>query len=107
MAPKVATPWGGAVVVDEIELPQEAGGRTFASLVQLLDADGERLVRFAYTTDGRARRGPVTLRSSDVQRLYAALASHPELAAAIGDGAAAARRARPRAREPSRRASRG
>jgi hypothetical protein len=55
--------------------------------VQLLeDARGERLVRFAYATDGTARRGPVTLRARDLEKLRAALADTPELAAALGLG---------------------
>ena len=55
-------------------------GKRFASLVQLLeDGKGERLVRFAYATDGVARRGPVTLRLRDLERLRAALAKHPGL----------------------------
>jgi hypothetical protein len=53
--------------------------------VQLLENDrGERLVRFAYATTGTARRGPVTLRARDLERLRAALAEHAELAAALG-----------------------
>jgi hypothetical protein len=47
----------------------------------LLEAPrGERLVRFAYSTGGTARRGPVTLRLRDLERLRAALDEHPELA---------------------------
>jgi hypothetical protein len=85
MATKVATAWGDAVVVDEVSLPQEAGDKEFASLVQLLDgADGERYVRFAYTTDGVARRGPVTLRAADLDRLREALGEHPQLGEALG-----------------------
>jgi hypothetical protein len=81
---KVTTAWGAAAVVDELELPQSADGKEFASLVQLLaGGDGERYVRFAYTTDGKARRGPVTLRAEDVARLAKALAEHPDLAAAL------------------------
>ena len=77
---KAATPWGPATLVEELRLPQQAGGRRFASLVQLLeDGKGERLVRFAYATDGVARRGPVTLRLKDLERLRAALAKHPGL----------------------------
>jgi hypothetical protein len=53
--------------------------------VQLLETQkGERLVRFAYSTDGVARRGPVTLRERDMARLRAALAQHPALAEALG-----------------------
>jgi hypothetical protein len=77
---RAATPWGPATVVEELRLPQQAGERRFASLVQLLEnAKGERLVRFAYATDGVARRGPVTLRPRDLERLRAALARHPGL----------------------------
>ena len=82
---KAATPWGEATLVDEVTLPQRAGERRFASVVQLLEAPkGELLVRFAYTTSGTARRGPVTLRARDVARLRAALGEHPALAAALG-----------------------
>jgi hypothetical protein len=86
-ATKVTTAWGSAVVLDEVAVPQEADEREFTSLVQLLGgSDGERYVRFAYTTDGTARRGPVTLRAADVARLRDELARHPELAAALGFG---------------------
>jgi hypothetical protein len=78
---KTQTPWGTASVVDELTLPQRAGDKRFASKVQLLEAKrGERLVRFAYSSGGPARRGPVTLRARDVERLREALAEHPELA---------------------------
>ena len=84
MAAKVATPWGDATIVEELTLPQRAGERRFASVVQLLeDERGERLVRFAYSTDGTSRRGPVTLRARDVERLREALAERPQLAAAL------------------------
>jgi hypothetical protein len=92
MATKVTTAWGEATVVDEVALPQHAGEKEFASVVQLLaGAEGERYVRFAYTTDGTARRGPVTLRAEDVERLHAALRDRPELAAALGVDARAAK----------------
>ena len=81
----MTTPWGQATLVDELKIAQRAGERRFASLVQLLeDSGGERLVRFAYATDGTARRGPVTLRARDVERLRTALEAHPELASALG-----------------------
>ena len=87
---KAATPWGDAAVVDQLEIPQRAGERRFASVVQLLEnAKGERLVRFAYTTDGSARRGPITFRSRDLERLHQALARHPELAETLGMGGGA------------------
>jgi len=84
---KAATPWGGATVVDEVVLQQRAGEKRFASVVQLLEsARGERLIRFAYTTDGSARRGPVTLRVRDLEKLHDALARHPELAEVLVRG---------------------
>jgi hypothetical protein len=86
MAKTSTTPWGPATVVDELSLQQRAGDKRFASIVQLLDAGGEQLVRFAYATGGSARRGPVTLRARDLERLHAELAKHPELAAALGLG---------------------
>jgi hypothetical protein len=87
MSTKAATPWGSATVVEELRLQQRAGEKRFASIVQLLeDARGERLVRFAYATDGTVRRGPVTLRTRDLERLRAALADTPELSAALALG---------------------
>ncbi len=84
-ATKTATPWGSADVVEEVKIPQQAGDRRFASTVQLLETQrGERLVRFAYTTDGQARRGPVTFRARDLSRLRDQLAQHPALAAELG-----------------------
>jgi hypothetical protein len=83
-ATRAATPWGSAVLLEELKLPQQAGEKRFASLVQLLETGkGERLVRFAYATGGVARRGPVTLRVRDVERLRAELAEHPGLAEAL------------------------
>ena len=77
----MTTAWGDALVIEELSLPQRAGDKRFASVVQLLETErGERMVRFAYTTDGVARRGPVTLRGRDLERLRGALAEHPGLA---------------------------
>lgn len=81
---KTETPWGRAELVEELKLVQRAGSKRFASLVQLLEAPGgELLVRFAYATSGSARRGPVTLRPRDLERLRAGLADRPRLAAAL------------------------
>ena len=81
---KAATPWGSAAVIEELSLPQRVGERRFASLVQLLETPkGERLVRFAYATGGSARRGPVTLRSADLERLRKALERTPALKEAL------------------------
>lgn len=85
MATKTATPWGPADLVEELTVRQQAGDKRFASVVQLLEtAGGERLVRFAYSTDGTNRRGPVTLRQRDVARLRTALSQYPALAEALG-----------------------
>jgi hypothetical protein len=82
---KAATPWGQAELVEELKLAQTAGGKRFASLVQLLEAPGgEVLVRLAYATSGSARRGPVTLRARDLQRLREGLAERPRLAEVLG-----------------------
>ena len=86
----IATPWGPAHTVEQLTLSQRAGEKRFASVVQLLETKkGERYVRFAYTTGGVARRGPVTLRLRDLERLRAALAEHPELNHAFGCGGGA------------------
>ncbi len=82
---KSATPWGPAEIVDEVTLPQRSGDRRFACLVQLLESErGERLVRFSYSTGGTARRGPVTLRARDLERLRQSLAEHPRLGESLG-----------------------
>jgi hypothetical protein len=81
---QAATPWGAAELVEELTLAQRAGEKRFASVVQLLEIKGERLVRFAYTTGGSARRGPVTLRARDLARLRAGLAERPGLSEALG-----------------------
>ena len=86
-APKTtaATPWGAAALVEEASLPQRVGEKRFTVVVQLLEApSGERLIRFAYTTDGSARRGPVTIRARDLERLRAALERAPVLQEALG-----------------------
>ena len=86
-APKAATPWGPAELVEEATLAQRVGDRRFSIVVQLLAAPGgERLIRFAYTTDGSARRGPVTMRARDLERLRAALERAPVLGEALGLG---------------------
>jgi hypothetical protein len=84
MAKTSTTPWGSATVVDEVNIPQRAGEKRFSSVVQLLEAGNERLVRFSYATAGSARRGPVTLRPRDLERLRTELAKHPDLAEALG-----------------------
>jgi hypothetical protein len=90
MATTATTPWGPATLVDEVKVSQRAGDRRFESRVQLLeDARGEVVVRFAYSTGGVARRGPVTLRARDLDRLRHAVRNHAGLAQALGwDGEA-------------------
>jgi hypothetical protein len=81
---KASTPWGKSEVLEELSVPQRAGEKRFATIVQLLaDARGEELVRFSYSTGGTARRGPVTLRARDLERLRSALAQSPGLARAL------------------------
>ena len=95
MATDVTTPWGRASVLDELSLEQRAGVKRFASLVQLLEgAKGERFVRFAYSSDGVGRRGPVTLRARDLDRLRESLGNHPALAEALGIGGGESEEAR-------------
>jgi hypothetical protein len=63
---KATTPWGKTVVVEELAVPQRAGEKRFATIVQLLaDAKGDELVRFAYSTGAlrdaaRSRFAPAT-----------------------------------------------
>ena len=93
-APRVTTPWGAAELIDEVKVPQQAAGKRFTVIAQLLETrDGERLVRFAYATAGSARRGlsrwspafrltsfPTKMRKSrDIERLRAALERAPAL----------------------------
>lgn len=78
------TPWGTATRVERAILAQQAGGRRFSTIVELLETErGEPLVRIAYTTDGAARRGPVTLRTRDLDRLRRALERTPRLREAL------------------------
>ncbi|MBM2822617.1 MAG: hypothetical protein HW413_1363 [Thermoleophilia bacterium] len=82
-----ATPWGAATLIEEVAVPQRAGDKRFSVVVQLLETrSGERLIRYAYTTAGSARRGPVTMRARDLERLRAALERAPVLREALGLG---------------------
>jgi hypothetical protein len=84
------TPWGKATTLEEVSIPQRNGERRFSTVVQLLEtAEGEALVRFSYSTGGAVRRGPVTLRARDLERLRAALAGAPGLRRALKGGALA------------------
>jgi hypothetical protein len=81
----VTTAFGRAEVAEQVTLKHRVNGKQFATLVQLLEDDkGDWLVRFAYATDGTARRGPVTFRGADLERLRVALRKTPRLRAALG-----------------------
>ena len=41
MTRKTTTPWGPAEILEEVKVSQRAGGKTFASVVQLLEASSE------------------------------------------------------------------
>ena len=80
-----ATPWGPAGVLEEVAVQQRAGDKRFSVVVQLLETKtGEQLIRFAYTTDGSARRGPVTMRARDLEKLRVSLERTPALREALG-----------------------
>jgi hypothetical protein len=82
---KTKTPWGAAELIEQVTVQQRAGAKRFSSVFEVLETDaGERLVRIAYSTDGTVRRGPVTLRAQDVEKLRAALGEHAKLAEALG-----------------------
>ena len=84
----MATPWGPASLVERLSLPQRAGERRFSLLLELLETPrGERLVRFAYSTDGVVRRGPVTLRERDLERLRSELEADPPSESCCGSTA--------------------
>ena len=88
-----ATPWGKATRVEEVSVPQRAGEKRFTTRVELLETPtGERLVRFSYATDGKARRGPVTLRERDLEKLRAVLGRAPGLGRLLRDGGLGAAR---------------
>ena len=84
------TPWGKATTLEEVAIAQRKGDRRFSTVVQLLEgADGGELVRISYSTGGAVRRGPVTLRERDLDRLHDALAATPRLRRALKRGAMA------------------
>ena len=81
----VTTAFGRAEVAEQVTLKQRVSGKQFTTMVQLLeDEKGDWLVRFAYATEGTARRGPVTFRGADLERLRVALRKTPRLRAVLG-----------------------
>ncbi len=80
----ITTAWGPAELVEEISVPQSNDDKEFVSHIQLLEGGaGEPLLRFAYSTEDVARRGPVTLRIADVKRLGKGLEKTPKLRALL------------------------
>lgn len=80
----ITTAFGQAELVEEVVVTQSSELKEFTTHIQLLKgANGDELVRFAYSTDATARRGPVTLRMSDLKRLARALAKAPKLRACL------------------------
>ncbi|AKU93880.1 hypothetical protein AKJ09_00544 [Labilithrix luteola] len=79
------TPWGKAEVVEEVTVQQKGSGeREFAAVIQYLeDERGGGMVRFSYSTDASVRRGPLTVRLSDLSKLKKALARKPRLHRAL------------------------
>ena len=72
--------------MEEVSLAQSADDKEFASILQLLEIEsGERLLRFAYSTGGLARRGPVTIRVRDLAKVRRSLSKKRELAEALRD----------------------
>ena len=87
---RIATPWGRTTLLEQVALPQSVGDKRFKSLFELLETEkGDQLIRIAYSTDGVVRRGPVTLRQKDIEKLHDALAKAPALADALGFGGGA------------------
>jgi hypothetical protein len=83
----VSTAFGKAEVAEQVSLKHRVNGKQFSTLVELLEDDnGNWLVRFAYSTDGTIRRGPVTFRAADLERLRVALRKTPRLCALLGIG---------------------
>ncbi len=83
---KTATPFGPATLIEHVGVAQKVGDKRFTSVVELLETDrGDRLVRIAYSTGGAIRRGPVTLRARDLERLRDALAKAPALAGLLSE----------------------
>lgn len=81
------TPWGKATALEEVVIPQRTAERRFTTVVQLLEtADGQQLVRFSYSTGDSVRRGPVTLRARDLERLQAGLVGAPTLRRVLKGG---------------------
>lgn len=74
------TAFGEATIAEQIVVDQG----DYQAMVELLDGeDGEQLVRFAYSTDGRVRRGPLTLREKDLAKIRKALTKTGRLREAL------------------------
>lgn len=85
-SPTTSTPWGRGRVVARAGVEQSADDREFATIVEVVElGTGERVVRVAYSTDGVARRGPVTLRARDLARLTTLVRRNPTLLGTLTD----------------------
>jgi hypothetical protein len=82
----VTLPWGKARVEEEVAVEGSASGerRVEVGITRLRAKDGdEQLIRFFYRADGWTRRGPLTLRESEIDDLAKALSNAPELRAIL------------------------
>src|SRR5689334_11695615 len=81
----VTLPWGKARIEEEVSIEgsaSDAERRVEVGLSRLRAKDGgEQLLRFFYRTVGVMRRGPLTLRESEIDELATELANAPELRA--------------------------
>jgi hypothetical protein len=79
----VALPWAKATVVEEIAVDGSSSGERHVEVgvARLVERgeDGDELLRFFYRVDGRTARGPLTLRSSELDELAALCAATPDL----------------------------
>jgi hypothetical protein len=75
------TPWGKAMVLEEVLVEQQIEERDHEALVQLLELqDGGHAVRFAARRRGAGRLTCLTLRGEELEGVADALADAPRLA---------------------------
>ena len=75
------TAFGEATALEQVVIDQG----DFQTIVELLEPveGGELFVRFAYSTGGQVRRGPVTLRQRDLAKLRKLLLKQTRLREAL------------------------
>jgi hypothetical protein len=77
---RVQLPWGRATVEEEATISAGASERVLElGVARLSGVDGEQLLRFFYRSEGRTRRGPLTLRADEIAALALELRKQPEL----------------------------